>query len=606
MKFDKNQILGYALLAILLFIYIFYNAKQQDKYRLQQKAIQDSLAQITNKQDQVLLTQKSANLNKGTTELIAKETKHSIFLDTIETSLFTAILSNRGATLHSLYLKNYQSSNPQEKGKTINLINPNGWLFNYALHWSDGLKEVKDLYFPNVKIEHNDQKTQVIYTIEDENKRVLQHIYSFEDGDYRIGFRIKVIDNGKAFFDHNTLNVSWRNIISQKERNLVYERSKTEFSFLDENQYFDFFTLGNGVEEKPKNPLKWVSMRQQFFNTTLISNSVKGLLNTRIEAKPGSEDSGVVAHSNVYFQHLLSENGSVDLSWFFGPNDYKILGSYNLELERLVDLGQGVFSFAKYINKAIVIPLFNFLSSFIENFGLVILCLTILIRFITSPFLYSSYKSSAKMKILHPEIEALKKKYGNDEQALNLKRMELYRQAGVNPLQGCLPVLFQIPIFLALFYFFSSNIALRQQMFWWADDLSSYDSIYDLGFKIPLYGDHISLFTILNVITSLVTAFMNRNSMMDQSNPMMKYMPYFMPIVFLGLFNDLPAALTWYYTISNTITIIFQVVIQKFIINHNKLVAQIETNKKKPKKKSIWLQKAEEMQAARKNQINKK
>lgn len=610
MKFDRNQILGYILLAALLFIYLFYNSKQQYNYQQERQRIQDSLSHLKavqkeNKAED--LEHNSAKLSHKSGNTLIKDFEYSLKFDTVQTDLFTAILSNRGASLYALYLKRYHSSNPKEIGKSVSLIHPEQWSFNYPLHWQNGLQEVKNLYFSPAKIEDKGQEIQVVYEIMDKDQRVLQHIYVFQKSNYQVKFRIKTIDQGKAFFDHNTLNASWVNIVAQQEKNLVYERSKTELSFLDIQQNFDYFTLGNGVDERPKQALKWVSMRQQFFNTSLIASGATGLIDTRIEASPGKEDSHIVAQGKINFQLPLSAENSVDLLWYFGPNDYNILSSYNLELERLVDLGQGAVAFAKYINKAIVMPLFGFLSSFISNFGLVILCLTILIRLITSPFLYSSYKSSAKMKILHPEIEALKKKYGNDEQTLNLKRMELYRDAGVNPLQGCLPALLQLPIFLALFYFFSSNIALREQAFWWANDLSSYDSIYDFGFKIPLYGDHISLFTLLNVVTSFITAFMNRNSTMDQSNPMMKYMPYIMPVIFLGFFNDLPAALTWYYTVSNTITIILQIIIQKFIINHDNLIVQIEQNRKRPKKKSIWLQKAEEMQAARKLQnTNKK
>lgn len=602
MKFDRNQVIGYLLLAILLFVYLFYNSKQQAAHEKEQRELQNSQASAIARQ----ALQEERTKIKAEPANSPKIKEYALSFDTIETSLFTAILCNRGANLYAFYLKKYHCSNPKEQGRPVALVHPERWAFNYPLHWSQGLKEVKDLYFAPPKIERQGQEIKVIYAIEDENKRELQHIYTFREGDYRVDFRIQQNDRGQAFFDANTLNASWLNVLSQQEKNLNYERSKTEFSVFDKHGDFDYFNLGGGIDEKPKYPIQWVSMRQQFFNTTLISKAVSGLSDLHLNGQPGAPDSDIVTSGEVSFQVALNADKSVDFAWFLGPNDYQTLASYDLELERLVDLGQGVGAFAKYINKAIVMPLFVFLHGFIGNLGLVILCLTILIRLITSPLLYSSYKSSAKMKILNPEIEVLKKEYGGDEQTLNLKRMELFRDAGVNPLQGCLPALLQLPIFFALFYFFSSNIGLREQSFWWASDLSSYDSIYDFGFKIPLYGDHISLFTLLNVVTSFVTAFMNRNTSMDQSNPMMKYMPYIMPVIFLGFFNDLPSALTWYYTVSNTITIILQIIIQKFIINHDKLLAQIEENRKKPKKKSIWLQKAEEMQSARKSQNSKK
>jgi YidC/Oxa1 family membrane protein insertase len=213
---------------------------------------------------------------------------------------------------------------------------------------------------------------------------------------------------------------------------------------------------------------------------------------------------------------------------------------------------------------------------------------------------YQSYLSGAKMKLLKPEIDELKLKHGEDKQAFGMDQMKLFRSAGVNPLGGCIPALLQIPIFFALYNFFNSNIALRGQSFWWATDLSAYDSIYDLPFHIPFYGNHISLFTILAVVTSLLISLYGMANMQDNSNPVMKYMPFIFPVILLGVFNKLPSALTWYYTVSNVITLIIQFVIQNYIIDHEKIMAKLQENKKKPVVKSKWQERIQAMQDSNK------
>lgn len=269
-------------------------------------------------------------------------------------------------------------------------------------------------------------------------------------------------------------------------------------------------------------------------------------------------------------------------------------------MDKIVNLGQGVYSFVRPINQYIVMPVFDFIKKFIGSYGFVIALLTIFIRLVTSPLVYTSYLSGAKMKALRPEIDALKAKFGDDQQSFGMEQMKLFREAGVNPLGGCIPALLQIPIFFALYSFFNSNVALRGQGFWWAKDLSTYDVIAQLPFTIPGFGDHISLFTITAVLTSFLISIYNMNMTPDQNNPMLKYMPYFFPILLLFFFNRLPSALTWYYTVSNLITLVLQWVIQNYIIDHNKIVSQLASNRSKPKTKSKWQEKMEQIQASQK------
>jgi len=271
------------------------------------------------------------------------------------------------------------------------------------------------------------------------------------------------------------------------------------------------------------------------------------------------------------------------------------------EMDKIVNLGRDLYSFVRPINKYIIRPVFDFFSGMVTNYGWVVLLLTIFIRLVTSPLTYSSYLSSAKMKVLKPELDEIKAKMGDDQQGFAMEQMKLFREAGVNPLGGCIPALLQIPIFFALYSFFNSNISLRGQAFLWSHDLSSYDSIVTLPFTIPMgFGNHVSLFTLTAVITSLIMSVYNMAMTPTQDNPALKYMPYIFPFMLLFIFNSLPSALTWYYTVSNVITLLLQLVIQKFIINHDKILADIQLKRKSPKKKSNWQSKYEEMVEAQK------
>ena len=304
----------------------------------------------------------------------------------------------------------------------------------------------------------------------------------------------------------------------------------------------------------------------------------------------------------------VPSTGIVPLQLYYGPNDYNILDKYDNNMHQITTYGSGPFSFVKYINRHFLLPVWDFIRGYVASYGMVILLLTLLIRLITSPILYKSYLSGAKMKLLKPEVDTLKLKHTDksgtmDQQAFSMDQMKLWKSAGVSPLGGCLPALLQIPIFMSLYYFFQANIALRGQSFLWAKDLAAYDSILNFG-NIPvissLYGDHISLFTITATLTSLLISIYSMSNMQDNSNPVMKYMPYIFPVLLLGVFNRLPSALTWYYTVSNTITLILQIVIQKYIIDHEKILAQIAENRKKPVKQSKLQERIQAMQESQK------
>jgi len=346
-------------------------------------------------------------------------------------------------------------------------------------------------------------------------------------------------------------------------------------------------------------PIQWVGLVQQFFSTTLIAKEGFATGNLNWQRKTDSSHNLAAVQTQLQTK-VAGSNANIALSLYYGPNDFKILKAQAPEMEKIVNLGRDLYSFVRPINKYILMPVFDFFSGFIKNFGWVIFLLTIFIRVVTSPLTYSSYLSSAKMKVLKPELDEIKKKLGDDQQGFAMEQMKLFREAGVNPLGGCIPALLQIPIFFALYSFFNSNIALRGQSFLWSHDLSSYDSIATLPFTIPSFGNHISLFTLTAVITSLLMSVYNMAMTPTQDNPALKYMPYIFPFVLLFIFNGLPSALTWYYTVSNVITLLMQLVIQKVIIDHDKILAGIEVKRKTPKKKSNWQSKYEQMMEAQK------
>jgi YidC/Oxa1 family membrane protein insertase len=291
----------------------------------------------------------------------------------------------------------------------------------------------------------------------------------------------------------------------------------------------------------------------------------------------------------------------IPLSIYYGPSDYRILKTYGLKFEKLVNLGQGFYSFVRPINKFIVMPIFNFFKGMSGgNLGIAILFLTIVIRLLISPLTYKSYLSGAKMKALRPELATLKAKVGDDRQAMSVEQMKLFREAGVNPLGGCIPALLQIPIFFALFSFFNASVDLRGENFLWATDLSAADTPIAFGTHIPLLGSHLSLFNVAACFTSFLISWYSMSMTPDQSNPVLKYMPYIFPVFLLFFFNRLPSGLTWYYTVSNVITLGLQFVIQNYIIDHNKIVAKIEANRKKPKTKSKWQERMEQIQEQQK------
>jgi YidC/Oxa1 family membrane protein insertase len=404
-----------------------------------------------------------------------------------------------------------------------------------------------------------------------------------------------VMDGVDELLSQGIMNLSWQYTAAQQETDISFEKQNTQMGYVEDGE-FDYNTIGKRSDVKFPKAVKWVGMRQRFFNSFLIADSEFTSGSMEWVIPPDSTKNLVQATTILRYQMPAEAKATADFRLFYGPADHDILKKYDLQLSKLINLGQGMYAFVRPLNKYVILPVWNFIQGFVGNYGIVIALLTLFIRLVISPLTYKSYLSGAKMKALRPEIALLKEKHGTDQQAMSVDQMKLFREAGVNPLGGCIPALLQIPIFFALFSFFNAETGLRGADFLWASDLSAFDAPILFGFNIPLLGSHLSLFNITAVITSFLISWYSMSMTPDQSNPVLKYMPYIFPIFLLFFFNSLPSALTWYYTVSNIVTLILQFIIQNYIIDHNKILEKIALNRKKPKTKSKWQERMEQMQ----------
>ena len=602
---DRNTVIGFVLIGMLLIGMFYINSKSSSALQAQKQHELDSLAALKPKADTAafkLDNKITDSILKAKTQLPAVfKTDTTEQLTTIENDVLKVTFTNKGAQPKAIELKQFKTHD----GKAVKLMSGNFNKLSYDFKTGKGTSKTGDVFFiAGEKKTNTDSSQSITYSIKDSSGDVITHQFILPPpgvNGYMLDFNI-TMNNAAQLVDQNTMNFLWQTEAPQVEKVLAYEKTQTHFCYLYNGKY-DFVALGSGGNEKFDKPVDWLAINPQFFVSTLIA---KNKFQTAELNWVAPDDSlKIITQATANCRLTVPANGVVPLQLYYGPNDYTILKKYNNEMGQIVTYGSGPFSFVKYINRHFLLPVWDFIRSHVASYGMVILLLTLLIRLITSPILYKSYLSGAKMKVLKPEVDALKLKFTDksgtmDQQAFSMEQMKLWKSAGVSPLGGCLPALLQIPIFMSLYYFFQANIALRGQNFLWAKDLAAYDSIYKLPFDIPFYGDHISLFTITATLTSLLISIYSMSTMQDNTNPVMKYMPYIFPVLLLGVFNNLPAALTWYYTVSNTITLILQIVIQKYIINHEKILAQISENRKKPVKQSKLQERIAAMQESQK------
>ncbi len=607
MKFDRNTVLGFVILAALFFGYFYFTNKQQSESR-KQKAEKLAQEQLIKDSIDKLNKPLQDSLNKLADSAVQKNIA-GIFQDTVigteqlvilQNELIIVTFSSKGGQPKKVELKNYKG----QDSSLVRLASTDFDKISYAINTgtvsNGGSAQTADLFFSKIDSSSKDGNKTISFTRQSsDSSAYIIHEFILKPNDYQIDFNVKM---GRAdrLLQGGTMNLSWQYAAAQQESDISFEKQNTQVGYVKDGS-FDYHTIGRKSSKNFDESVSWVGVRQRFFFSSLVAKN--NFISGRMEWTVPDDSAETVVRStaNMKVQVPAGTPSVVPFSIYYGPSDYHILKKYDLKFEKLVNLGQGIYSFVRPINKYLILPIFDFLkSSFAGSMGLAIALLTIFIKLITSPLLYKSYLSGAKMKVLRPEIAKLKEKHGNDRQAMSMDQMKIFKEAGVNPLGGCLPALLQIPIFFALFSLFSADVGLRGAEFLWANDLAAYDAPIKFGFHIPLLGSHLSLFNIAAVVTSFMISIYSMSMTPDQSNPVMKYMPYIFPVFLLFFFNRLPSALTWYYTVSNIVTLALQFIIQNYIIDNDKILAKMEENRKKPKTRSKWQERMEQMQEQQK------
>jgi len=567
-----------------------------------QKKIADSL---TNSNPSIAPIINDDTVTNGFSAIAKAENKFY----TIESDLLKLKISARGGRIWSAQLKDYQtydtlplilfSGDSTEFGFEFNtedlkLVNTNNLMFVPVM--TPGEDSIRVSGKDSLQFALRVYPTKADSSI---STSYIEYVYTLKGNNYLVGFRVNFVGMNK-FLANNTRDMSllWSANLMQQERSFKTENTQTTIYYMDGVDEVNNLTETEDQKERVSTAVKWVSFKQQFFSATLIADDK--FLSADLESAAFAENSNnrllKSLKSSFVLPFDISGEQSYNLNWYLGPNKYKLLRQYKLNLERQIPLGWGFF-LMHWINRFAVLPVFNWLEGAAINYGIIILILTVLLKIVLFPIAWKTYISSAKMRILKPEIEEINAKFPKKDDAMKKQQatMSLYKKAGVNPMAGCVPMLLQFPILIAMFRFFPAAFELRQQPFLWAHDLSSYDSIYNLPFNIPFYGDHVSLFTLLMTISTIFYTKLN-NDMMGSTNQMpgMKTMMYLMPIMFLGFFNNYSAGLSYYYLLANLFTFAQMFIIRRFV-NETKLHARIQENKAKPVKKSSWQKRLEEM-----------
>ena len=522
----------------------------------------------------------------------------------IENEKLAITFAPKGAQISSLRLKEFNNY----KEEPLYLIKENQ-NFNYSFTTSDGrILNTTDFYF-TPKITERNGNQRVTLTAAVSTSQYIVFEYQINANDYMVDFLIRSEGMGRLINTREQQQISWDLKAFRNSRSIEYENRYHLLTYGFEDDKIDYLSGASDDEEEDKD-VHWISYKQHFFNSILIPSKAFETVNFTSESLV---DSDIVDQefTKVYQTQIpVVSQGEINqnFKWYFGPTEYDTLAQYDLGLEDSIDFGWGIFG---WINKYIFTPTFNFLSSFLP-YGIAIIVMTILVRLVMSPVTYKSYVSQIKMKVLKPEVDEITAKYKDDSVKRQQETMALYSKAGANPMSGCLPALIQLPVFYALFSFFPVAFALREKSFLWADDLSSYDSVYELGFNIPFYGDHVSLFPILASIAIFFYTMMTAGQQAAPQQPgipNMKVIMYIMPLMMLFFFNNYASGLSLYYFVSNVLTIVLMLVIKHFIVDDAKILTQLEENKKKPKKKSGFsarLQQAMEQAEQQKNAKRKR
>lgn len=628
-KFDINSLIGFVLLGAIILWWMYSNQptpeeiKKAEKNKIEnveQTTVPSTLTDSTKKAEIITQATDSLSLVKAQGQLgvfaysstlpSAKEDGETV----LENDLLKLVISNKGGQIKEALLKKYVTYD----SLPLYMVKDNNASFNISFGTSDNRTlNTKDLFFePTLTEVEGNQVLSMKLKVSEGN--FLEYRYVMKPTEYMVDFAVRSQGLSASLDANKPITLDYSLEAFRKEKSITYENQQTEMYYEKEDESIDYLSVGGEDDEEEKD-VNWVAYKQHFFSTILISEQAFSTAKLASKTLSIDQDVDTTFTKAFYLKAPLALQGgefNYNMNWYIGPNDFQILKKYDRNIKEIVNLGWGIFG---YLNRWIFIPVFNFLQLFIGNYGLIIILMTIVVRIIMSPLVYKSYVSSAKMKVLKPEMEDINKRLPGKENAMKRQQetMALQSKAGVSPLAGCIPALLQMPVFFALFRFFPSNIDLRQQGFLWADDLSAYDSVFELPFRIPMYGSHISLFPILASLAIFFYMKMSQDQQMGMQQPqqegmpdmqkMMKMMMYLSPVMMLVFFNMYASSLSLYYFVSNLLTVAIMFVIKHYIIDEEKIHAKIQENKLKPKKEGKFRQRLNQaMSQAQEQQAQQK
>ena len=612
-KFDVQSLIGFFLIGGIL-IWMLYNNSFENN---ETDSKPDTIEQVETAPQETTSSQKEVAVQEMDSTARARAAES---LGTFGYSATLASATNKSTKLSNdvldLSIENkggYISEARMTQFKTydsipVYLIKDGNASLNLNFTTADGrVINTKDMYFePSLSNSGNNQVLSMKLKVSD--SEYLEYVYVMKPGEYMLDFSIRSQGLRDVINSSNAVNLDWQLKGYRHSKSISYENRYTELAWEYEEGDDDY--LGQGeLKDDEADDVTWVAYKQHFFTSILLTDTpfTKG----KFISKNLVDDEEI---DTVYTKEfattlpleLKAGELNYNMNWYYGPMDYKILNDYDRNLDEIVPLGWGIFG---WINKYVFIPFFAFLSGYF-SYGIAIIVMTIVVRIVLSPVTYKSYLSQAKMKVLKPEINELNEKYKDNAMKKQQETMKLYSKAGASPMSGCLPALMQIPVFYALFQFFPSAFQLRQKGFLWADDLASYDTIAELPFHIPFYGDHVSLFPILASIAIFIYMMMTTGQTMQNNQqpgmPNMKFIMYLSPIMMLFFFNNYASGLSLYYFVSNLITIGIMLVIKYVIIDEEKIHAKIQENKKKPKKQGKFAKKMQDIMEQAEQQKNAK
>ncbi len=599
---DKNNLIGMVLIFICLMAYMQLNQPTEEQIAEEQR-LRDSieLAQQTSVTGSPEETSSTNNTSTSIADLpdslqqMELGKKYGYFAaagkgmeenPVLENDLIKITFSSKGGKIKDVLLKEYHTLLPDSTGENIKsalrLMEDQKDRFDYIFP-IQGTGKVRsgDLYF-NTQQNGN----TITFRADAGNGRYFEQKYSLSPDNYELDYDIKfeglnsILQSGES-----NIELHWVNYLGKLEKSTYYERiySSTYFKPAEDDMSYCSCT-SDGEEDADGEPVAWLSHSNQFFNSSLMTDGKpfqSAFMTTKMLTD--EDDDLKILNSKIKIPYGQNASETFAMKMYIGPNEFDRLAAFDNELQDIVPFGKSVFG---TVNRWIIRPLFNILSGFIGSMGIVILVLTVLIKLVLYPLTYKMLYSQSKMAALKPRLAKMKEKFKDDSQAQQMESMKMYREYGVNPMGGCLPIFLQMPIWIALYRFFPASIEFRQQSFLWASDLSSYDAFFQLPFEIPMVGSHLSLFTLLWAVTTVMYTYYNTKHMDFSGQPAaMKYMQYLMPVMFMGFFNSYASGLTAYLFFSNLFNIGQTLVTKNFIIDHEKIKLELEENKKKPKKK---------------------